>query len=57
MYGFSVKIKHQFNTYTWELVHPTGEGPYMYDTKEEALAMMRMCYPQCDSTEVKVVEL
>jgi hypothetical protein len=29
----------------WKAVHPTGGNRYEYDTKEEALRMLRILYP------------
>jgi hypothetical protein len=31
---------------TWVAVHPSGNpAPYRYETREEALRSVRMCYP------------
>jgi hypothetical protein len=57
MYGISVKIKGQFNTYMWKLVRPIKGKIYIYNTYKEAYDVKCMCYPLLGGDEVKVVNL
>ena len=41
----------------WRDVHPTGGKPYIFDTKEKALEMRYMCYPEQSEREVRIFEV
>jgi hypothetical protein len=45
-------MKYQIQVYIWKngegdwkSIHPTGGEPYEYTNKDEAMRMLRMCYP------------
>lgn len=41
----------------WRAMHPSRSNkPYRYDTREEAEKIMRMCYPQADQSQVRIVD-
>jgi hypothetical protein len=41
----------------WRAVRPTHGQPYTYDTREEASAVMRMCYPDETPDTVRLREV
>jgi len=54
-YYIEVKIWDMFEKkYNWHKVRPTHGNPCAYNTKEEAEAMLKMCYPEQTQEEVKI---
>lgn len=41
----------------WEAMHPTGELPYLFDSKDEAEHIRRILYPHEGLSRVRVREL
>jgi hypothetical protein len=56
-YGIEIRVHDQDANYYWSRMHPAGGAPYVWDTREEAGQMLRMCYPQHPITDARIVEL
>jgi hypothetical protein len=59
VFEFQVKVQETINGKTqqvWLSVRPTHGTPYQYQTREEALRMLNLCYPEVSSEEKRVIE-
>ena len=63
MFEMQVKMKNEEGYYEWRSVHCSGSHePYRYETREEALKMLRVCYPpvmlpaECETRVIEVSE-
>lgn len=53
---FQVRIwDKQAKRYVWHFVHPVGDAPYSYATKEEAEKNRHLCYGN-DTDNSRVIE-
>ena len=41
----------------WKKIRPTGGDPYVWETREEAANMRRICYPDQNPAEVRIIEV
>ena len=55
-YTMQVKVKVGTEL-EWRNVHPTNGPDYVYETRDEAERMLKMCYPDCDETRARVEEV
>lgn len=41
----------------WKKMRPTNGEPYIFQTYDQALNTVNVCYPFCTEEEVKIVEI
>ncbi len=59
MYEMQIKMHDESTSkMIWKPVRPTNGQPYKYDTEQEALRMLLMCYPGIEHADSRrVVDL
>ena len=55
MYEMQIRIKEK-NIKEWVSIRPTGGSPYQYETKQEAMNMLNICYPLVVTEDKRVIE-
>jgi len=58
MYEMQIKmrVKNQL-TYEWVSIRPTGGSPYQYETQQEALNMLNICYREVITENKRIIEV
>ena len=50
-----VRVQITSDESEWRDVRPTGGSVYLFDSEEQARDTARMCYPECNAEQVRVV--
>ena len=56
-FGIEIRIQTKPGQFEWQRMRPTGGTPYEWETLQEASLYRRMCYPEQDGSEVRIIEL
>ena len=60
MFKMQIQLERKDGTLEWKDIHPSHDpAPYLYETREEAERMLRICYgpPLLDHNRQRVVKV